>query len=343
MTLINDTSDAIRTLRLLDNFGIAALISNAEGVVQLLNNSAAAMFGQEPGWLEGQQLQEIKGFEALVEMLSAEDVQITPRTCQVLEHFYCLVRMQRIGRIGYVFTFDDVTEFKDREDQMNTALHMVAHDLKAPIASIKSYADLVKAAGTLSDKQDKFLERVQQAVRKMDGLVLDLLDLAWIDAGNPLDKEAVNIAHLTHNAITLLDNHARKRDITIELTIADGLPKTVGDARRLERVVVNILSNAIKFSPRGSKVHIAIKHDNDHVTVSITDHGNGIPGEYLPHIFKRFYRVPQEDDKTEGTGLGLSVAQSIVERHQGRLKVTSNVGQGSIFETVLPIIRPVET
>ncbi len=337
MSLIYDTTDAIQTIRLLDKFGLSALICDADGVVQLLNNSAAALFGFEPGRLEGQNLKEKEGFEALAEMMALNQPRITPESCQVMDHLHCLVRMQRIGRIGYLFTFEDITSLKELEEQQNAALHMVAHDLQNPISAIKSYADLVSGAGELNDKQSQFLARIYQSVRTMHGLVRDLLDIAWIDSGKNLNPETVNINQLIHTAIQALENRAIKRDITIQFNTSEDLPAIKGDSQRLERVFVNVLSNAIKYSTVGDEVEIAVSSQDNHVIIAVADNGMGIPAEHIPHIFKRFYRVPSEDDKTEGTGLGLSIVSAIVERHQGQIEVISEVGVGSTFTITLPI------
>lgn len=337
MSLIYDTTDAIQTIRLLDKFGLSALICDADGVVQLLNNSAAALFGFEPGRLEGQNLKEKEGFEALAEMMALNQPRITPESCQVMDHLHCLVRMQRIGRIGYLFTFEDITELKELEEQQNAALHMVAHDLQNPLSAIKSYTDLIVGAGEINEKQEQFVDRIQQSVRTMHGLVRDLLDIAWIDSGKSLEPEPVNVNQLIHSAIQSLENRAVKRDITIHFNTSEHLPTIMGDAQRLERVFVNVLSNAIKYTPIGGDVEINAHDEDGHVVIAVIDNGIGIPTEHIPHIFKRFYRVPTDDEKTEGTGLGLSIVSSIVERHKGHIEVDSEVGQGSTFTITLPV------
>ncbi|NDJ85135.1 MAG: PAS domain-containing protein [Chloroflexi bacterium] len=336
MSLIHDTSNAVQTLRLLDNFGIAAMICDNDGVVQLLNNSAAALFGDEPGRLEGHSLREMDDFAALLPMLEKPQPQIAPVVLSVMDSLYCLVRMQRIGKIGVVFTFEDITSFKEIEQQQNAALHMVAHDLKTPLSAIKSYSDLVGASGGLNDRQLQHLDRIQQAIRTMHGLVKDLLDIAWIDAGHPVETEPVQVGYIVKAAAEVLENHADKRQIVIDLSIDEELPQTYGDPQRLERVMVNLVGNAIKYTPIGGTIAIQTSANSESIIITIKDSGAGIPTEHLPHIFKRFYRVPNNED-ADGTGLGLSIAKAIVERHGGDIKVTSTVGQGSTFIVTLPI------
>lgn len=334
MSLITDTTDAIRTLRFLDTIGIPAFITDNIGTIQLLNQEAANLFGET---LAGDSLNNKAGLEPLGAILAAQQPQTRPVECAILGQFHLLVRMQSIGRVGYLFTFENITEYKAREEQQINALHNIAHDLKAPLTSIKSYIELVKNLGPLSEKQDQFLDRVLQSNRFMSGLVSDILDIAWIDATGSLTFEPVNVADLLKISLQTLENHAQKRRMSITLDVADDIPILRGDGQRLERVFVNLISNAIKYTPSGGKVEIGLHHDNSHMVVTFRDNGIGIPAEHLPHIFKRFYRVPTGDDKTEGTGLGLSIVQSIVERHQGTIEVESIPDMGSTFTVRLPI------
>lgn len=334
MSLITDTTDAIRTLRFLDTIGIPAFISDNQGIIQLLNQEAANLLGET---LAGDSLYDKAGLEPLGEILASEEPRTRPEECAILGQYHVLVRMQSIGRVGYLFTFENVTEYRQREQQQINALHNIAHDLKAPLTSIQSYVDLVKNLGPLSEKQEQFLDRVLQSNRFMSGLVSDILDIAWIDATGKLTLGPVNVADLLKISLQTLENHAQKRRMTVNLTIADDLPIMQGDGQRLERVFVNLISNAIKYTPIGGTLNIDLRHNSHHVVLTVKDNGIGIPSEHLPHIFKRFYRVPTGDDKTEGTGLGLSIVQSIVERHQGVIEVESTPEVGSTFTIKLPL------
>lgn len=327
-------------MRLLDSFGIAAMMCDKEGIIQLLNNAAGALFGYDPGFLEGQSIKANAGFSELASILNNEKPQITPLRCRLLDHLYCLVRMQHVGRSVRMFTFEDITDFKDREDQQNAVLHMVAHDLNTPLSAIHSYTDLVGASGEVSDKQRHFLERIQQGVRTMTGLVRDLLDIAWIDTGQALEVDSVSVAYLVQSAADVLENHATKRNTNLQLSIAPQLPQISGDAQRLERVFINIIGNAIKYTPIGGNVSVKVEQDDADILISIQDNGIGIPTEHIPHIFNRFYRVPRDNDTASGTGLGLSIVKAIVERHHGRINVSSELDKGSTFNIYLPITQP---
>jgi signal transduction histidine kinase len=337
LNLLTDSTNAIHTLRVLDAFGIAAMMCDTDGVVQLLNNAAAALFSHEPGYFDGRSLRSIPGFEALLQLLDSNQPQVTPLQCYIQDHLHCLVRMQHVGRSVRMFTFEDVTTFKEREDQQNAVLHMVAHDLNTPLSAINSFVDLVAGSGEVNTKQQHFLERIQLAERTMSGLVRDLLDIAWIDSGQPIEATMVSVAFLVRSAADTLENHASKREINMQMSIAPGLPQMRGDAQRLERVFTNLISNAIKYTPIGGSVQITVEQNAHGIVVAVTDSGIGIAAEHLPHIFDRFYRVPRDHDGADGTGLGLSIVKAIVERHQGRVEVISEVDKGSTFTVYLPV------
>lgn len=340
MSLIHDTSSAIQALRQLDNFGLAAMICDTSGTIQLLNPAASALFRQEPSKLEGQSIKDLEAFAPLVPLLESETPHIIPELMLLYDHLHCLVRMQRVGRVGYIFTFEDISEFKQREDRQALALDMVAHDLKAPISSIKGFAELVINTGELNDKQSRWVERIFRSLSAMEGLVRDLLDIRWLDSDENLKYEPVRLAYILERALETLSNHATKRQITIESHVEDGLSEIYADSRRIERVFANLIANAIKYTPVGGHVSVSLSFDGENQVIEVADNGIGIPEDYLPHIFKRFYRVPRENEvneKVEGTGLGLAIVKTVVDRHQGDVTVFSELGKGSIFTVRLPI------
>lgn len=337
MRFINDTNSAIQTLQLFENFGMPAMVCTQNGIIQLMNDAAASMFKQEVSHFDGESINEIEGFTALVPLLDKDDPITTPVECRLLDDLYCAVRTQKIGKGGCVFTFEDVSHYKSREEAQNAAVQMVAHDLRTPLSAIKSYAELATQSGAMNDKQSQFLERIRLAVQSMNGLVRDLLDIAWIDSGGLPEIKSVNLAHLVQMTVDSLEERARLQSVSIDVRIAPELPTIMGDSQRLERVLTNLIGNAIKYTPSGGSVEVRVGEAKQHLTVAVTDTGIGIPNEHLPLIFNRFYRVPREDESIDGTGLGLSIVKSIVEKHNGKIEVKSEAGKGSTFMIILPI------
>jgi two-component system phosphate regulon sensor histidine kinase PhoR len=193
----------------------------------------------------------------------------------------------------------------------------------------------------VTPQQQQFLQRIQYAVRSLNVLMSDLLDITWIDSGAPLETQRVNLGYLVQATVEALEERARSLGASVDVTISPDLPLLLGDPHRLERVFTNLIGNAIKYSGKGKAVHVTVSRAAQHLTIAVSDNGIGIPAEHLPHIFERFYRVPHEGDNTvEGTGLGLAIVRAIVEKHGGHVEVRSEVGEGSTFMVVLPIAEP---
>ncbi len=228
------------------------------------------------------------------------------------------------------------------EDQPLTShydlLGTVVHDLKTPIASIKSYADLISQSGELNMRQQRYLERIHTAVEKMTDLVNDLLDLVWIESGMEITKGPCNLLDVVRAQIRAHEGLAEERGVTLNLTHDDNLVPVQADERRLHQVLDNLISNSIKYNRQGGEVRIHVERRHDALQVTLQDKGIGIAPEDLPHIFDKFYRAPREEaSQIEGSGLGLSIAKAIIERHGGSISVASELGQGSTFWFVLPL------
>jgi signal transduction histidine kinase len=322
--------NALEALTLLDEMGIAALCCDKNGRIEEVNNAAYALFQLTPA-VKGRQLSKMKGLATLAK-LSGSPVELS-----LLDKLFCRVRIQNTEMGQKIFCFEDVSAFHDQEQLRTDVMSMVVHDLRTPISAIKSYAELATQVGPVTPQQQQFLNRVQQAVHTTNMLLNDLLDITWIDSGVPIQKQEVNIAYLVHTIFESLEQRAHTHGVTLHITIGPDLPPVFGEPHRLERVFSNLIVNAIKYSGEGKSVYVTVSRAGQYITVAVADNGMGIPSEHLPHIFDRFYRVPNEDHRKEGMGLGLAIVKAIVEKHGGHVEVQSEVGQGSTFMVVLPI------
>lgn len=225
------------------------------------------------------------------------------------------------------------------EQQDKTILQTVAHDLKNPIAALKGYLELIANTGPLNDKQQHFLNRSNLAVQEMSDLTERLLDMAWIDAGMPFEFYPMRLNTVVQEVITRYQEWAQQQNIQLIPDLAD-VPPVRADARFLKQVVVNLVENAIKYSPNGGEVLVKVAQVSPElVEFSVQDQGMGIPAEYLPHVFERFFRVPGEPGsrKVKGTGIGLFICHDVIRQHGQELKATSEFGKGSRFSFTLPI------
>lgn len=216
---------------------------------------------------------------------------------------------------------------------------LVAHELKVPMTSIRGYADLMLQFGNLEGQNREFTERIKDNVTRMQTLVQDLSDISRIESGNlrveitDVDvKEVIEIA----KASTL--TQIQERQHTLHEEIGDELPKVRADPARTVQILVNLLSNAYKYTPNGGEITITTRCQNGHVLISVMDTGVGLSPQELQKLGTKFWRSDNEHTlKQSGTGLGLSITRQLIELMHGTLHIESSVGEGSTFTVGLPM------
>lgn len=233
---------------------------------------------------------------------------------------------------GYFVTvFDDVTERRRVEEQREDLIRTVTHDLRTPLSVIAVAAQTLQRQPASTPS---VVDAVLRSCSSMSTMLNDLSDMALLEAGRvPLQRLPVDLGLLlTQLVARLAGTLAPGR---IRLTLAPGLPPVEGVADRLERVFVNLVTNALKYSPAEREVRVDACHDEAHVTIAVADDGPGIRAADLPHLFDRFFRT-SEARAHEGLGLGLYIARMLVEAHGGTIRVESEPGRGSRFQVRLP-------
>lgn len=224
--------------------------------------------------------------------------------------------------------------------RMNELLGMTAHDLRGPIGSIGSLAQTLhhRAGERLDDTEKMVLERIHHSSQRMLAMVEDLLSLSEVDRGGlALDRQPCDIVAVVRTAVGLAQLVADEKDIRIEAILPPEPLVVMADDAKLEQVVSNLLSNATKYSPRGSVVEIELSTDDDGAVLRVTDHGVGIPADELDRVFAPFTKISSQPTEGESsTGLGLAIVQRIVRGHNGRVDVTSEVGKGTTMTVSLP-------
>jgi len=226
----------------------------------------------------------------------------------------------------------------------NQFLGMAAHDLRNPLGVIQSYAEFLidEIAHNLSDEHRRFLHTIYKSTNFMLGLIEDLLDISIIESGNiSLNKEDFDMVAMVSDNIDLNRVLAAKKQIEIHLETQPGILMVTADKQKIEQVLNNLISNAIKFSPPNSSIYVVLRSDLNQVSVKIKDHGIGIKSENLEKLFNPFVKFTEKGTQGEkGTGLGLTIARKIVESHNGHIEVSSIFGKGTIFVVSLPILKP---
>jgi len=243
--------------------------------------------------------------------------------------------------VGAVGVFQDITVIKDLERAREEFLSSASHDLKAPLTSIRGQAQLAQRRLSRIDTPEtaavaRQLALIDAGTGRMLALINELVDVTRADLGGglDLDRRAVDLVALARGVV------AQQTDLTTHRIVVDtALPalEAAVDVARIERVVTNLVSNAVKYSPDGGDITVTVAREDDMAVIAVSDHGLGIPADDAPRVFERFHRAANVAGRIAGTGIGLASARQIVERHGGRIAVESAEGVGSTFTIRLPI------
>jgi K+-sensing histidine kinase KdpD len=213
----------------------------------------------------------------------------------------------------------------------------ISHELRTPLGFIKGYVTTLQREDAEWDPETRaeFLLIIDEEADRLRELIDNLLDSSRLESGSlSMELEPVQVSSLIHDTISRTETAFP--EIQLETEIEPNLPVIPLDPTRIAQVLDNLLSNANKYAPNSTVVIKASKND-DHLWLAVQDDGPGIPAEHIPHLFERFYRVPDSQKSVRGTGLGLHICRKIVEAHDGEIKVESEKGKGTLFSILLPV------
>ncbi|BEV02864.1 ATP-binding protein [Chryseobacterium gambrini] len=242
---------------------------------------------------------------------------------------------------NWVGTFTDIDDQKKVEKEKDEFLSIASHELKTPLTSIKAYVQLLERKLKLDKESAEagFLTKVQDQIEKLNTLITDLLDVSKIENGKlKITKKPVNLESVISNAIdTIVQTHESRVKIKRDGTKPDILIPL--DAIRIEQVLINFLTNAIKYSPQNNQVIVTtfVDEEEQEVRVSVTDFGIGIPDFKQEAVFNKFYRVEESSLQFQGMGIGLFICSEIIKQHHGNIGVSSKIDEGSTFYFTLPL------
>jgi CheY-like chemotaxis protein/nitrogen-specific signal transduction histidine kinase len=232
-------------------------------------------------------------------------------------------------------------ELEKSNEQKNRVLGVAAHDLRNPLGVILSYSEFLEesARGVLNAEQREFVAVIKSTSEFMLRLVTDLLDVTAIEAGRlTLDRHPTDLSQLVRHNVALNAVLAKRKEIIVELDPLPALPTILLDPGKIEQVLNNLITNAVKFSHRGSRVRVRLTCADALVTVAVEDQGQGIPAADLSKLFTPFGKASVRTTAGEhSTGLGLAIVRNIVDGHGGRIWLESEVGKGSTFFFTLPV------
>lgn len=238
---------------------------------------------------------------------------------------------------GMVIVLHDITQLKKLENLRRDFVANVSHELKTPITSIKGFTEtLLDGAKNDEASLDMFLNIMLKESNRIQSLVDDLLDLSKIEQNTELDKHSIRLSKVAHHALEMIQPLAQDKNIELIDEINDNVT-AMADESKMSQVIVNLLSNAVNYSPPDKTITIRVYNKERCKVIEVIDQGIGIAKEETYRIFERFYRVDKARSRDSGgTGLGLSITKHIVEGYQGTIEVESELGKGSIFRVQLP-------
>lgn len=327
------------------------LATDRRGRITIVNEMATDFLNLENDQIVGKSILDIldlRGSVTLRDLLENQDPEVldlsTDEQDLILHASFALIQRESGFISGLVCVLHDVTEQQKIDQDRKRFVSNVSHELRTPLTSMKSYIEaLVDGAWKDPSVAPNFLKVTQEETDRMMRMINDLLNLSRMDLGTArLDKEYVNLNELFNYILDRFDmilkngeksskNYTIKRDFTRRDIWVEV------DTDKIQQVLDNIMNNAIKYSPDGGVITCRLIETHNHVIMSVTDQGLGIPKEALSHVFDRFYRVDKARSRAQGgTGLGLAISKEVVQMHGGRIWVESREGEGSTFYISLP-------
>jgi signal transduction histidine kinase len=337
----------------IDSFPDPVLVVDRDGLVEMANPAARRILGvapeehgsapaawQPPDPMREPLLQALRseraylpeGFDEAVSLnVGSDQRSFLPRILPIKDTYG--------GTLGAAVLLADVTRFQLLDQVKSDLVATVSHELKTPLASISMAIHLLleETVGPLAPKQLELLIESRSASQRLLAMINNLLDLARLEKGTShLQIHPERPAVLLQAAAELCRRRAEDQGVELVVTAAPSLPEVAIDARVLNHVLRNLLDNALTYTGRGGRVAMTASGEGDFVAIAVSDTGTGIPTEYVPHVFDRFFRVPDQS-RGGGTGLGLAIVREIVLAHGGSITCTSRQGAGTTFRLTVPI------
>jgi signal transduction histidine kinase len=334
-------SERMQLLAVLQATPNAVLLADDQGRLSLVNPAAAPLLKLPPGQAAGKPVRDAVKVEALAGLLSGPRGEYPTQEIPVGPERTYFASVSSVNspegvEIGRVCVLWDVTDFKKLDALKSEFVATASHDLRNPITMIRGYATMLQMVGSLNERQKEYVEKIIKAAGEMMGLIDNLLDLGRIEAGLGLQLEPLAIEPVLDGALQAVRPEALRKDIELSVEMGDELRPVQGDGTLIRQALLNLLDNALKFTPNGGKVKVRVGVQGEWLRIAISDSGPGIAPMDQARIFEKF-RSASRDGGGQGIGLGLAIVRSIAEQHGGRVSVESRLGEGSTFYLELPL------
>ncbi len=333
---------------ILSNLAEGVIATDLAGKTTLLNPAAEYLLGLEQKKALDQDLASFEGcqplgalFKKVMETGEQGSLEFTLSGGKIiLSARVAPLRGRDQVIYGAVGVIKDITEAKKLEQLRRDFIADVSHEIRTPLTSIQGFTEALLDEVTIDRTvQAEYLKVIHEESLRLGRLINELLDLARLESGKiSWDLNPIHIPDLFAGVLLKLKPQLEEKNLRIEQKIPRDAPILPANEERIEQVLINLLQNAIRFSPPGGVIKMQASFSGEEVTISFTDQGPGIPEEDLPHIWERFYRVEKSRSRAlGGTGLGLAIVKQIVEIHGGKVLVSSREGIGSTFSFTLPL------
>ena len=330
-TIINQMEDAVIGL-------------DANNKILFINHRAEALFNLKESEITGKYAPDVALHNDLLRTILQKEIKLQPLKIIVdgKENYFSTNYRAVFNEgqsIGEVLSLRDITSFKELDISKTNLLATISHELKTPISSIKISTKLINddRVGQLNAEQKELIRNIDDDAGRLLRLTGELLNMTQIESGNiQLKLQKVSPREIVANSVDVVQVQAEQKRIKFDVDCPDTLPPVLADEDKTSWVLINFLTNAVKYSPEAAKIIISVSVKNKNVLFSVQDFGIGIEEKYVSRVFDRYFKVPGSPEKSS-TGLGLAISKEFIESQKGSIWVESEFGKGSTFNFTLPL------
>ncbi|MBN1550800.1 HAMP domain-containing protein [bacterium] len=359
MNLNEIITEKNKTKTIIKNIADGVIVTDPSNKILMINSVAEQWFELKEKDVTNKPIERFIVKKELVDLINharkaennldkSVEVQLRPKNFRkkvVLQAKAAEVISNEGTPIGIVTILRNITREKEIDRMKTEIVSMVAHELRSPLTSIAGFSELLLDSGITKDQSQEYADIILKESNRLANLINKFLDISRIESGkSDVNKIALDIGFLVTNILETNLYLAKKKKIRVDVSIPENMPMIYADKGMIEEVIINLFTNAVKYSPEHTRILITAIQKDTELKISIKDEGYGISKESLPNIFNKFYRVTDNDHvrDIEGSGLGLSLVKEIVELHRGVVWVESELGKGSQFHFTLPITSDIE-
>lgn len=351
------TSEKLRIETIIEQMQDAVVGIDEKGTIIFLNKLASELLNLEAGLMLGKNVAEVTKQNSLLQtIIEKKDSTLLQIVLNQKPQFFSVQRNditipetfdadQDIAftekPAGKVFVLKNVTDFKELDQAKTNFMATISHELKTPISSIKMSLKLLEDSrvGQLNQEQHHMINHINDDANRLLKITGELLDLAQVETGNiKLNIQQSDAKQILDYALNAVKLQMQQKQIAVKLSVPAQLPTLNADQEKSAWVLVNFLSNAIRYSGTNSNIDITLKEAEQMLVFSVRDYGKGIEAQYKNELFKRYFQVPTDGQHKSGSGLGLSISKDFIEAQQGKIWVESELGEGSTFSFSLPVL-----